>query len=95
MTITRTHYLEDLYRLCVKERYCDMMTNEEYDAVLHLFKERGDDDDIIGVIARDIASHSTKYRDSNYKLDRDHLTEYAEGVAYDILNTACHYLVEM
>lgn len=95
MTITRTHNLEDLYRLCVKERYCDMMTNEEYDAVLHLFKERGDDDDIIGVIARDIASHSTKYRDSNYKLDRDHLTEYAEGVAYDILNTACHYLVEM
>lgn len=95
MTITRTHDLEDLYRLCVKENYCDMMNNEEYDAVLQLFKQRGDDNDIISLIAHDIAKKSSLFRDSNYRLDFDHLEEYAEQVAFDIVNRACDYLVEM
>lgn len=95
MTITRTHELEALYRLCVKENYCDMMNNQEYDAVLQLFKQRGDDDDIISLIAYDIARKSSKFRDSDYRLDIDHLDEYAEQVAFDIVNRACNYLVEM
>lgn len=95
MTITRTHDLDDLYRLCVKENYCDMMNNQEYDAVLRLFKERGDDNDIIALIARDIARKSSKFRDDDYILDADHLDEYAEQVAFDIVNRACNYLVEM
>lgn len=95
MTITRTHNLDDLYRLCVRENYCDMMNNQEYDAVLQLFKQRGDDDNIISLIAHDIARKSSMFRDSNYHLDLDHLDEYAEQVAFDIVNRACNYLVEM
>lgn len=91
MTITRTHYKDDLRVVCIRNKFCDMMTGDDYDLLLDLFEERGDDDSIVAMIARDIATHTAKFRNKNHELDRRRINEFTEVVAFEILNNACFY----
>lgn len=87
-TITRTLSADSLRRVCIRQEWCDAMTNEKYAELFDLLPEHGSvSDKTLLRVSEAIVDGTDRYR-NNPDYTR---SELVENVLYGLLSDGCRF----